>query len=332
MGNLLTDNYGRTLNYLRVAVTDRCNLRCTYCMPEEGINFVSRQELLDYEELIRLLRIFVKMGTKKIRLTGGEPFVRKDLMVFLEMISELEGLEQWSITTNGTNTSRHIPDLKRLGVHSVNLSLDTLDKERFAKMTRRDRFPFVWKTLENLVEHEINTKVNMVVMKGVNTEDLVPMAALTKEMPIEVRFIEEMPFNGGDHQSANTTWSYQQIREELENGFGPLEELSTSANSTALLYKIPGSRGNLGIIPAFSRTICQSCNRLRLTPQGVIKTCLYDTGVFNMRDLIRAGATDEQVMDAIGEAVKMKARDGFEAEKISQRNFGSFESMTTIGG
>ena len=332
MSALLTDNYGRTLNYLRVAVTDRCNLRCTYCMPEEGINFVSRQELLDYEELIRLLKVFVKMGTKKIRLTGGEPFVRKDLMVFLEMISQLEGLEQWSVTTNGTSTNRHIPDLKKLGVHSVNLSLDTLDKDRFAKMTRRDRFPLVWKTLENLVEHNINTKVNMVVMKGVNTQDLVPMATLTKEMPIEVRFIEEMPFNGGDHQSANTTWSYNQIRTELEKGFGPLEDIPTPPNSTALLSRIPGSKGNLGIIPAFSRTICQSCNRLRLTPQGIVKTCLYDKGVFNMRDLLRAGATDEQIRDAIGEAVKMKAKDGFEAEKISQRNFGSFESMTTIGG
>lgn len=332
MNNILTDRFGRTLDYLRIAVTDRCNLRCTYCMPEEGIQFVSRQELLDYEELFRLAQLFVKLGTKKIRITGGEPFVRKDLMTFLEMISVIDGLQAWNITTNGTSTASYIPDLKKLGVSSVNLSLDTLDRQKFAEITRRDRFPMVWKTLESLVEHQITTKLNMVVMNGINTDDLIPMANLTLKMPIEVRFIEEMPFNGGDHQTQNTHWTFQQIKEKLTEEFGPLITLPPPPNNTAVLFKIKGSAGQLGIIPAFSRTICASCNRLRLTPQGVIKTCLYDKGVFNMRDMLRAGATDEQLAEAIREAVSFKAKDGFEAEKRSQRSVGPFESMTTIGG
>jgi len=301
-------------------------------MPEEGIEFVRREDLLDYEELDRLVRLFVRLGTRKIRITGGEPFVRKDLMTFLKMISNINGLQEWNITTNGTSTAPYIEDLKAMGIHSVNLSLDTLDRDRFSQITRRDRFPLVWNTLESLVQHDIKTKVNMVVMDQHNTMDLSPMAKLTIDRPVEVRFIEEMPFNGGDHVSPGHLWDHQRILQTLESELGPLIKLPVPPNSTAILYKIPGALGTIGIIPAFSRSICGSCNRIRLTPQGVLKTCLYDKGIFNMRDMMREGATDEQLALAIHEAVLLKAVDGFEAERRSQRSFGSFESMTTIGG
>lgn len=330
--NSLIDNFGRTLDYLRIAVTDRCNLRCHYCMPEEGIDFVNREELLDYEELIRLARLFVSLGTRKIRITGGEPFVRKDLLYFLKMLSEVEGLEEWNITTNGTNTYRYIPELKELGVHSVNLSLDTLNRKTFAEITRRDRLPFVLKTLDSLLENDISTKINCVVMPQVNLDDVVDMAALTLSRPVEMRFIEEMPFNGTSQSNQNALCTFHDIKALIETEFGALVPLETPANNTAILYRIPGAAGKIGIIPAFSRTICGSCNRLRLTPQGVIKTCLYDKGVFNMKKMLRSGASDEELVLAISEAVRSKARDGFEAEKLNRMHSGFYESMSTIGG
>jgi molybdenum cofactor biosynthesis protein A len=328
----LQDQFGRTLDYLRIAVTDRCNLRCTYCMPEDGIHFVSRDELLHYEELARLVSLFVQMGTTKVRITGGEPFIRKDILHFLEILSKTEGLQSWSITTNGTNTAKHIPNLKELGIKHVNLSLDTLDKDLFFKITRRDEFEKVQMTLHELLLNNISTKINMVVMPSLNLKDIPRMAELTLKHPLEVRFIEEMPFNGGDHVIKSHYWDYRAIKSEIEKHFGPLIQLATPPNSTAELYKIPDSAGHIGIIPAFSRTICGTCNRLRLTPQGVLKTCLYDKGVFNIRDLMRAGATDEEIQLAITEAVRHKAIDGFTAEKRSQRLEDTFESMTTIGG
>ncbi len=330
-GKKLYDNHGRLINYVRLAVTDRCNLRCFYCMPEEGINYVSRQDLLTYEEMVRLMRLLRQMGITKLRITGGEPFVRKDIMDFFRTLATL-GLERINLTTNGTLTTPYIPELKKIGVHSVNLSLDTLDRDRFYHITRRDEFDKVAQCFEALLRHGIRTKINAVVMDGKNTEDIIPMAELTREHPVAVRFIEEMPFNGSGSHYPQLAWHHRRILEHLRAHFPTLEKIPDPPHSTSANYRIPGHQGTIGIIAAFSRTFCGACNRIRITPQGQLKTCLYDDGIFNIRDLMRAGASDEQLEATFLDALGNRAKDGWEAER--NRNFGLpvTESMSTIGG
>ena len=187
---MLIDNHGRTINYLRLAVTDRCNLRCLYCMPAEGLNWVPRKDLLSYEEIMRLLNIFHKLGITKLRFTGGEPFLRKDFVALLEEVSAKNWFEQISITTNGTLTAPHVERMKEIGIHSVNLSLDTIDKKKFNAMTRRNDYDEVMRTFDLLLKYNIQTKVNAVIVEGQNDEDIIPLVSLSKHYPIDVRFIE----------------------------------------------------------------------------------------------------------------------------------------------
>jgi cyclic pyranopterin phosphate synthase len=329
---MLYDNHGRKIDYVRLAVTDRCNLRCFYCMPEEGINYVKREQLLSYEEMTRLMYLLAKMGIKKVRITGGEPFLRKDMMHFLETLSQIEGIEKINITTNGTLTAPLIPKLKEMGIGTINLSLDTLDKERFFKITRRDQYEQVMETFDALLEHGIKTKINAVVMEGQNIEDIIPMVALTQKHDVSVRFIEEMPFNGEGSHYPVLNWNHRKILAHIKEAYPDLEKLPDPPNATATHYQVPGYQGNVGIIAAYSRTFCSTCNRIRITPKGMLKTCLYDKGVFNIRDIMRAGATDEQLRDTFLSALGNRAKDGWEAEKRRGFNLPVSESMATIGG
>lgn len=329
---MLYDNHGRKIDYVRLAVTDRCNLRCFYCMPEQGINYVPRAELLTYEELIRLMRLLAKMGIEKVRITGGEPFLRKDMMQFLESLSEVDGIKRINVTTNGTLTAPLVPQLKELGIHTVNLSLDTLDKERFHKITRRDQYDQVLETFQSLLDHGIQTKLNAVVMEEQNIEDILPMVQLTEKHDVSVRFIEEMPFNGEGNHYPVLKWNHTKILSYIQEAFPNLEKLPDPPNATATHYKVPGYKGNIGIIAAYSRTFCGSCNRIRITPKGMLKTCLYDKGVFNIRDIMRAGATDDQLRDTFLAALGNRAKNGWEAEKRRGFDLPVNESMATIGG
>lgn len=329
--NMLIDNHGRKIDYLRLAITDRCNLRCHYCMPAEGMHFLPRKDLLTYEEMIRLTQIMSKEGITKVRLTGGEPFVRRDFPEFLKELSRIEGLEQVSLTTNGTMTRPHIPMMKEIGIHAVNLSLDSLDREQFADITRRDEFPEVMACLHDLIEAGIKTKINAVVMSAVNTDAILPMVALSEKLPIDVRFIEEMPFNGGQ-QKTEKIWSHRDILTHIEQSYPHIEALPFSAGATSNNYKIQGHMGTIGIIAAYSRTFCGTCNRLRVTSNGQLKTCLYDKGVFSLRDLLRQYPYDDTaVVEAIRKAVGQRPVDGFEAEQGRNAKT-SMESMSTIGG
>jgi len=329
---MLIDNHGRPINYLRLAVTDRCNLRCFYCMPEEGIQYLPKPHLLSYEEMIRLVSILAEMGISKVRITGGEPFIRRDIMPFLCKLSEIEGIEKINITTNGVLTAPLVPELKKLGVSSVNLSLDSLDRQRFFEITRRDEFPKVWHTLESLLEHDIPVKINTVVMSGKNDEDILSMVELAREHNVSVRFIEEMPFNGAGLRpdQIQEFWSYRRIIDLIRSVYPELYKLSDEPNSTSYNYQIPNFKGSIGVIAAFSRTFCGTCNRIRVTPTGVFKTCLYDDGVFNVRDFMRQKLSDEEIKLLIYNALQNRAKDGFEAEK--NRKSLVTESMTTIGG
>lgn len=330
--NKLYDNHNRLINYVRLAVTDRCNLRCFYCMPEEGIKFLPKEELLSYEEMERTIRLLVEMGIDKVRITGGEPFVRKNMLEFLTTLSKIEGLRQINLTTNGTLTAPLIPTLKKIGIRTINLSLDTFDKERFYQITRRDEFDKVLHTFEQLLFHGITTKINAVVMEGKNIEDLIPLANLTKNHPVSIRFIEEMPFNGTGSNYPTLKWNYKKILAHLQTAFPDIHKIPDPANATAAHYQIPGHKGNIGIIAAYSRTFCGTCNRLRITPQGMLKTCLYDSGVFNIKKVIRSGATNAQLKDTFLEALGNRAKNGFEAEQKRKNGNEVSESMATIGG
>lgn len=330
--SVLYDNHGRPLEYVRVAVTDRCNLRCFYCMPAEGIEYMPKHDLLSYEEMERVVGILAGLGVRKVRLTGGEPFVRRDLVPFMDRLSQIPGIQDISLTTNGVLTAPHIPELVRMGIRSVNLSLDTLDQARFLRITRRDELPRVLDTLYKLLATNIAVKINAVVMDGQNIEDLIPLAELTRELPVDVRFIEEMPFNGGSHGAIALPWNHIRIREHLRGAFPGLHALPTPAGATATAYAIPGHMGQLGIIAAYSRTFCGTCNRIRLTAEGGLKTCLYDQGVLDVRALLRNGSTDEEIRAALINAFRHRAADGFEAERQRPVHQLSFESMSTIGG
>lgn len=329
---MLIDNHGRPIDYVRLAVTDRCNLRCFYCMPAEGIDYLPKKHLLSYEEMEHLLRLLAGHGVKKVRITGGEPFVRKGMIDFMARIAAIPGVEQLNLTTNGVLTAPLIPRLKEIGLHSVNLSLDTLDRERFKRITRRDELPKVMATLEALLTHGLRTKINAVVMDGQNTEDLIPLAEYTREHPVGVRFIEEMPFNGSGSHYPQLRWNHRRILETLQEAFPNLEKLPPKPHATATDYQIPGYQGTVGIIAAFSRTFCGTCNRIRLTPQGTLKTCLYDDGVLNLRDLMRSGGSDEALMAEIKKAIGHRAKDGYEAEQRRRHQRPVSESMSTIGG
>ncbi len=329
---MLRDNHGREVDYLRLAVTDRCNLRCFYCMPEEGIDFVEKSSLLSFEELLRLIKLLAKEGLRKVRITGGEPFLRKDIMQFLKALTQIEGIEKVAITTNGTITARYLDELEAMGINSFNLSIDSLNKERFFEITKRDLFDTVWSCFEEMVRRNLDVKLNCVVMKEQNTEDIIPLIELARNKKVAIRFIEEMPFNGAGRTRTVLEWDYVKILEMVKNHFGRVEKLVDPKHSTALNYKVPGFIGTFGIIPAYTRSFCGTCNRLRLTPTGLIKTCLYDDGVFNLRDLMRASATDEQIVAAVKQAIGHRYKDGFEAEKARVKNPSISESMASIGG
>jgi molybdenum cofactor biosynthesis protein A len=328
----LTDNHGRKINYLRLAVTDRCNLRCFYCMPPQGLDWLSRKEIMTYEEMLRSCDLLVKMGIEKIRITGGEPFFRKDIMQFLTALSKLNGLKELTLTTNGVLTAPHVPELKKIGVKSVNLSLDTLDAARFFNITLRDEFSKVMDTLHELLKHDIEVKINAVVMDGKNTQDIIPLVELTKELPVSVRFIEEMPFNGDGHIYSGLQWDHIRILDEIKGKFPGIKKVADPAYSTSYNYQIPGYRGSIGIIAAYSRTFCGTCNRIRITPQGELKTCLYDDGVLNVKNLMRGGASEAELTDVLLKAFGERPKDGWEAERLRVEQAGVHESMATIGG
>ncbi|RYU92590.1 GTP 3',8-cyclase MoaA [Mucilaginibacter terrigena] len=329
---MLLDNHGRKINYLRLAVTDRCNLRCFYCMPAEGLDWLSRRELMTYEEMLRACSLLVKMGIEKIRITGGEPFVRKDIMQLLTALSKLDGLKELSLTTNGVLTAPHVAELKRIGVRSVNLSLDTLDANRFFAITRRDEFASVMETMEELLKHDMEVKINTVVMAGKNTQDIIPLVELTKNLPVSVRFIEEMPFNGEGHSYSGIVWDYVRIFDEIRQTFPDIQKVPDPQYSTSYNYSIPGHKGSVGIIAAYSRTFCGTCNRIRITPQGTLKNCLYDDGVLNIKDLMRLRISDTELEQTLRRAFNTREKDGWQAEQKRLENPNFHESMATIGG
>ena len=330
MSNLI-DSFGRQIDYVRLAVTDRCNLRCQYCMPAHGIEIVAKEELLSYKEMYRIIRVLTELGVRKIRLTGGEPFVRKDFIGFLEMLSFNDLLEDINITTNGALIYKHIETLENLKkVKNINLSIDSLKADKFNEITRRNAFNEVYKTMEALEKSSMNLKLNIVVQSGINTNEILDFVRLTKDKDISVRFIEEMPFNGKGQREMQESWNYNKILGEIKSEF-QVSEIQSEKSSTSRNFSIENHLGSVGIIPAFTRTICNNCNRIRITSTGTFKNCLFDDGVFNLRDFLRNGASNEDLKKLFLSLVKEKPENGFVAE--ANRTKGSVsESMSTMGG
>ena len=280
--------------------------------------------------MLRICRVLVDMGIEKIRITGGEPFVRKDMMKLLRALSPMAGLKEISLTTNGVLTAPYIPELKALGINSINLSLDTLDAGRFFSITRRDEFAAVRHTLNELLKHNMEVKINAVVMDGRNTQDIIPLVNLTKEMPVSVRFIEEMPFNGESHVYQGLQWDYLRIMAHISESYPQIQKIKDAPYSTSYNYHIPGHQGNIGVIAAYSRTFCGTCNRIRLTPQGELKTCLYEGRGLQVKELLRGGMNNGELQQQLLQAMHQRAKDGWEAEAGARSS--SHESMATIGG
>ena len=326
----LKDKFGRKITYLRLAITDRCNLRCQYCMPSHGIDIVDRKELLTYKEMYRITRVLSDLGVNKVRLTGGEPFVRRDFVNFLESLSFNDKLDEINITTNGALISNHIDKLEELNINAINLSIDSLQKEKFAKITRRDVFDGVYETLEKLEKSKLKLKLNIVVQSGFNTDEIIDFIELSKTKEIAVRFIEEMPFNGKGQRKMKEEWNYNKIINLINDHYLVVERLKDKKSSTSRNFKIPNYKGTFGIIPAFTRTICNDCNRIRITATGMFKNCLFDGGVFNVRDFIRSGASDDELKQLFIDTVHKKPENGFIAE--AARGNDVSESMSTIGG
>ncbi|MDX1328351.1 MAG: GTP 3',8-cyclase MoaA [Arenibacter sp.] len=327
---MLIDNHNRKINYLRLAVTDRCNLRCNYCMPSEGINFAQKDHLFTIAELCQLSGIMVAQGIDKIRITGGEPFVRKDLMVLLRKLSQLKGLNDISITTNATLIGPYIEELKSLGILNVNVSLDAIDKDTFEKVTRRNQYDTVYNNLTRLIAEGFNVRINFIALEGQNTQDIIPMLKLMRHYPVSVRFLEEMPFNGGSKSFNTIAWDYKKILAHIETEFPEITKLESPKTSTSINYQIKGHKSTFGLIPSFSRTFCGSCNRLRISATGDVITCLYGKPRLNLRDIMRGDNVEEKVKEHILKAIGSRSKTGFEEQ---ERYTGIFQnSMTSIGG
>ncbi|TVZ17388.1 GTP 3',8-cyclase MoaA [Maribacter sp. MAR_2009_72] len=327
---MLVDNHNRTINYLRLAVTDRCNLRCNYCMPEEGINFAKNDKLFTIDELVRLSSLMVSQGIDKIRITGGEPFVRKDLMVLLRNLASLIGLKDISVTTNATLIGPYIDELKELGIKNINVSMDAINRETFERITRRNHYDVVYNNMIRLITEGFNVRINFIALDGQNVEDIIPMLELTKHYNVSVRFLEEMPFNGGSKEFQSIKWDFRAILAHIKEAHPGYYKLQSPKTSTSINYKIPGYKGTFGVIPSFSRTFCGSCNRLRISATGDVITCLYAKASANLRDIMRADDVEANIKSAILQAVGSRAKTGFEAQEKYKDVFSN--SMTSIGG
>jgi len=325
----LIDNHGRRISYLRLAITDRCNLRCVYCMPEEGIQTVGHDDTLSYEDLERLVRVFLAMGIEKVRITGGEPFVRRGCMDFLERLKYDLGVKHLVVTTNGVETHRYLDRLQALPISGINLSLDTLDREQFKSITRRDRLDDVLRTMHGALERNLLLKVNSVVSEKTTDEEIVRLARLAERNNLSLRFIEQMGFSG-DHHGLDDRVDYH-FQQRLEQLFPGLELCSHTPGTTARLFTIPGFTGTVGIIEGHSRNFCSSCNRIRITPQGMLKACLYDNGVLDLRSLINSGIDDTELERRVRDCLGRRFANGVDTE-LANHNSHDHPSMAAIGG
>ncbi|XP_041043723.1 molybdenum cofactor biosynthesis protein 1 isoform X2 [Carcharodon carcharias] len=325
----LTDSFGRQHSYLRISLTEKCNLRCQYCMPEEGVKLTPKSQLLTAEEIVTLAELFVREGVDKIRLTGGEPLIRPDVVQIVAQLRKLEKLKTIAVTTNGINLARLLPSLKEAGLNLLNISLDTLVPAKFEFITRRRGFHKVMEGINKAIDLGYNpVKVNCVVMRGLNEDELLDFVKLTEKNPLDVRFIEYMPFDGNKWNFKKLV-SYQEMLGIIKQRWPDMEKLPSGASDTAKAYKVPDFQGRIGFITSMSEHFCGSCNRLRITADGNLKVCLFGNTEVSLREVLRSGATEEDVLEIIGAAVGRKKKQHAGMFNISQMKN---RPMILIGG
>lgn len=304
--DFLTDTFNRQHDYLRISLTERCNLRCLYCMPEEGVDLSPSKDILTTHEIEHLSRLFVSQGVKKIRLTGGEPTVRPDILPLMHKIGSLRsiGLKELALTTNGISLHRKLESMVEAGLTGVNISLDTLDPFQYQLLTRRQGFQAVMKSIDKVKELNKNgagvkLKVNCVVMRGLNDHQILPFVEMTRAEDIEIRFIEYMPF-GGNKWSQNKMMSYSEMLDLIRTAHPGLTRLNDAHTDTSKTWHVPGYIGRVGFITSMTHNFCGSCNRLRITSDGNLKVCLHGNAEVSLRDILRSGNGGEPLYEEIG--------------------------------
>ncbi|WP_216657736.1 GTP 3',8-cyclase MoaA [Sphingobacterium shayense] len=329
MNNILVDRYGRKHDYLRISLTDNCNLRCFYCMPEEDYIFTPTKSLMQPKEIEEIVKIFVENGVKKLRLTGGEPLIRKDIPEILEILARFP--VELHMTSNGIRIDELLPQILAANFSSINISLDTLDRKKFIQITRRDYFDRVRKNIDLLLEAGLTVKINVVVMKGLNDDEIVDFVELTRTNNIEVRFIEFMPFSN-NRWTSNQVITYKEIITRLSKVYN-LNTIQRKKHDTSKLFSISEYQGRFGIISTMTAPFCSDCNRIRLTADGKLKNCLFSKDETNLLDSLRANKLIlpliQQNIDSKAEGLGGQLNKDF--EKIESKAIKN-RSMISIGG
>jgi cyclic pyranopterin phosphate synthase len=330
MSAALEDSHGRAITDLRVSVTDRCNFRCQYCMPAEGLEWLDRSDVLSFEEIDRVVRLLVEMGVDSVRLTGGEPLVRRELAVLVSMLARIEGLDDLSLTTNGYLLERDAAALAGAGLRRINVSIDSLQRDRFFRLTRRDALPRVLRGLETVAAQPgiERVKVNALAIRGFTEEEVLPFCEFARQHGFQVRFIEFMPLDA-DH-----TWTPERVltgaetRAIIESRF-ELEEVPRESAATARVFRFADGKGEIGLVSPVSEPFCSDCNRIRLTADGQFRTCLFSIRETDLREPLRNGASDGELADLIRAAVRRKEL----KHRVNEPGFVQPErTMSAIGG
>ena len=330
--NILIDRYGRQLTYLRLSVTDRCNLRCQYCMPQINFSWLPHDSILTYEEIFKVCRTLATIGVTKVRLTGGEPLVRRDLIRLVERLTETNGLEEICITTNGVLLEEYADSLYQAGIRHINISLDSLNPKRFAYITGFDLFEQVWRGIEKAMEKGFSPiKINSVIMKGINDNEITVLAGLSMKYPVQVRFIEFMPVGQDIFWNPDKFISCDEIESRVEDAFGKLRPLPKShGTGPASEYVLDKAPGSVGFIGALSHNFCESCNRLRLTADGRLRLCLFSDKEVDVKKALQQGLNTEELALFFHQAVLKKPK-GLE-EFSDKERLSCTRSMSSIGG
>jgi len=303
----LVDLHGRRIRYVRVSVTDRCNLRCRYCMPDSGIEWVPHDQIMTYEDLYRTLKICIARGVEKVRITGGEPLVRKGIINFIEQLNMISDLSDLSLTTNGILLGPMAHELKQAGLRRVNVSLDTLDKKKFSYITKVDGFDEVIKGIDSALDHGLSpVKINVVAIRGFNDDEIPRFAGLTRTLPVEVRFIELMPIGCITKYPEREGINASEIKDSIELAYGPMVQLKGGLGP-AKIYQIPGAQGRIGLIGSLSEhDFCGACNRIRITARGHLRPCLFSEDLVDLFTPLKGGISDQELEGLIEEGVRRK--------------------------
>ena len=325
----ILDHHDREFDYLRLAVNEKCNLRCIYCMPEEGVKLLNEDQYLSKLEIKRIISLFTQMGISKIRFTGGEPLLREDISELIRYAKNECKIKQVHLTTNGILLNKYLDQFSRAGLSGINISLDSLRPERFKKITRRDKLQ---KVLDNiiLVQDSVipSLKINVVFMRGFNDDELLDFVEFTKTNHLTVRFIELMPFDAHQIWKTGKFYKSEDILNDLKHKVKGLHPI-TGSNTEHYIFQVDGYLGKIAIIPSYSRNLCINCNRIRITADGSLRNCLYSKEERSLRDLIRKGALDQELKEMVRDSFFTKHKDGWEAQRVKGNNR---ESMTQIGG